>query len=150
MRSLIRFLTVCVLLLAAGDGFADAPATAAAPAADAPMAIDGATTVNADGVIELTLRSPELVVIDARRPADYAAGHIEGAVNLTNDRIHARSLARRARDKDVLLLFYCNGVRCGRAADAARRAIEAGYRQVYYYALGMAEWQERALPLAIK
>jgi rhodanese-related sulfurtransferase len=149
MRSLTRTLAVC-LLLAAGDSLADAPATADAATADAPMAIAGATTVDADGVIELILAKPELVVIDARKPADYAAGHIEGAVNLPSDGIDAQNLARVANDKDTPLLFYCNGVRCGRAADAARRAIEAGYRQVYYYALGMAEWQERALPLAIK
>jgi rhodanese-related sulfurtransferase len=155
MRSLIRLVTACAPLLAAGGGLADAPTTAdtpmtadAAATADAPMTIAGATTVDADGVIELILAQPELVVIDARRPEDYAAGHIERAVNLPSDAIDAQSLARLVRDQDTPLLFYCNGVRCGRAADAAKRAIEAGYRQVYYYALGMAEWQGRALPLA--
>jgi rhodanese-related sulfurtransferase len=151
MRSLIRLATFCVPLLAAGGGLADAPTTVDTTlTADAPVTIAGATTVDADGVIELILARPELVVIDARRPEDYVAGHIEGAVNLPNDGIDARSLARLARDQDTPLLFYCNGVRCGRAADAAIRAIEAGYRQVYYYALGMAEWQARALPLTVE
>ena len=143
MRRLLRLAILALVL----------PGVIAARAettADAPLTIAGATTVNADEVIELILGRPGLVVIDARQAADYAQGHIEGAINLRNDRVDADSLAQLAADPDTPLLIYCNGVRCGRAADAVKRALAAGYRQLYYYALGMAEWQERGLPLSLE
>jgi rhodanese-related sulfurtransferase len=45
------------------------------------------------------------------------------------------------------VLFYCNGVKCGRAAKAVEKAVTVGYTRVYYYALGMDEWKAEGLPL---
>jgi rhodanese-related sulfurtransferase len=56
-------------------------------------------------------------------------------------------LAQHVKSKDVSVLFYCNGLKCGRAAKATMKAVEWGYRNVYYYALGLEEWKQRELPL---
>ena len=116
-------------------------------AEEAPMHIAGAKTVNAEQVIALVNETPGLVIIDSRKPEDFAGGAIEGAVPLTSTEMVPDALARLVADRRTPVLFYCNGVKCGRAADAVRKAIDWGYTQVYYYALGIAEWSERGLPL---
>lgn len=115
---------------------------------EAPMQIDGATTVDAEGIFELVESKPELVILDNRREGDYEAGHIEGAVRLLDTDITDESvLAEAVPSKDTPVLFYCNGLSCGRAANAVEKAVEWGYSDVYYYALGMTEWNEQGLPV---
>ena len=119
-----------------------------AVAGDAPLQIKGAITLNADGVIRLIQANSNLAIVDNRTIADYEAGHIEGAVHLVDsDMTDQAVLARILKSKAVPVLFYCNGVKCGRAANASAKAVAWGYTHVYYYALGMMEWKERGLPL---
>jgi rhodanese-related sulfurtransferase len=121
---------------------------AMASAEDAPMQISGANTVNAQQIFALIDKDPKLVILDNRKEEDYAAGHIEGAVRLLDTDVTPDTLAKYIASKDVSVLFYCNGVKCGRAAKAAARAVQLGYTKVYYYALGMQEWNKEGLPLA--
>lgn len=116
--------------------------------ADAPSEIAGATTVDADGVIALFDEHPDLVVLDNRKAKDFDAGHIEGAVRLVDTEVTADTMASAVPSKDTAVLMYCNGLKCGRAANAVGKALELGYSKIYYYALGMAEWKDRKLPLA--
>jgi len=112
------------------------------------MQIDGATTVDAEGVIALIETAPNLTILDNRSVADYDAGHIEGAVRLIDTDITGEAdIAAHVADKSAPVLFYCNGLSCGRAAKAAEMAIGYGYSNVNYYALGMTEWRSLGLPL---
>ncbi len=120
---------------------------AAAVAQDAPMEIAGAKTVDAKQIFELVAKTPNMVILDNRKPEDYAAGHIEGAIRLIDTDVSAETLAKHIATKGTPVLFYCNGVKCGRAAKAAEKAIQLGYTKVYYYALGMDEWNAERLPL---
>lgn len=133
-----------VLSIALGLGLAGASAAHA----DAPATIAGATTVNAEGVIDLIMNANGLVILDNRREADFAAGHIVGAVRLIDTDITGPDvLAAHAGAQDTPLLFYCNGLSCGRAANAVQMAVSWGYSNVHYYALGMSEWNELGLPV---
>ncbi|HEY0832532.1 MAG TPA: rhodanese-like domain-containing protein [Azospirillum sp.] len=126
-------------------------ASAGARAADAPMAIPGATTVDAEGIVKLVETMPTLVILDNRQEGDFNAGHIEGAVRLIDTDITGPDvMAKHVAAKDTPVLFYCNGVKCGRAAAAAQKALGWGYSKVHYYALGMEEWKAKGLPLATK
>jgi len=119
----------------------------AVAAQDAPMQIAGAKTINAEQIFELVAKTPNVVILDNRKPEDYAAGHIEGAVRLLDTDVSSETLAKHVATKDTPVLFYCNGVKCGRAAKATEKAVELGYTKVYYYALGMDEWNAQQLPL---
>lgn len=122
---------------------------APASAADAPQTIAGATTVDANGVIDLIGAEAGLVILDNRREGDFAAGHIEGAVRLIDTDITGPEvLAEHVPSLDAPVLFYCNGLSCGRAAAAVEMAVGWGYTAVHYYALGMTEWNELGLPVA--
>jgi rhodanese-related sulfurtransferase len=120
---------------------------APASAQDAPMSINGATTINARQIFDLIDKSSNLVVLDNRKEEDFAAGHIEGAIRLIDTEVSAETLARHISAKDTPVLFYCNGVKCGRAAKATEKAVQLGYTKVYYYALGMDEWNKEGLPV---
>lgn len=120
---------------------------AAATAQDAPMQIKGATTVNARQIFDLLDKYPSLVILDNRKDEDFAAGHIEGAFRLIDTEVGSETLVKHIASKDTPVLFYCNGVKCGRAAKATEKAVGLGYSKVFYYALGMDEWSKEGLPL---
>ena len=136
------------LLLIVGLTLATA-GTALADDEDAPLQIANAKTVNAEQVVDLVGREQKLVIIDARHSGDYKAGAIEGAVNILDTDLTPEKLAKVASSMDTPLLIYCNGVKCGRAAKAVLKAVNWGYSNVYYYALGMEEWKAKGLPLVM-
>jgi rhodanese-related sulfurtransferase len=116
-------------------------------AQEAPMEIAGSKTVNAQEIFELVGKTPNIVILDNRKPEDFAAGHLEGAIRLIDTDVTAEALGSHVATKDTPILFYCNGVKCGRAAKATEKAVQFGYTKVYYYALGMDEWNAQRLPL---
>ncbi|HET7252023.1 MAG TPA: rhodanese-like domain-containing protein [Gemmatimonadales bacterium] len=59
------------------------------------------------------------VVLDVRSPADYAAGHVPGAVNLPHALITEARLTTYPRD--MLFVVYCSGPHCNGADRAALR-----------------------------
>ena len=119
-------------------------------AQDAPMEIRGAKTLDSNGVIELISRTPGVAIIDNRTKADFDSGHIEGAVNIVDtDMTEESALAGVVKSKAAPVLFYCNGVKCGRAAKATAKAVGWGYSRVYYYALGIIDWKANHFPLVV-
>ncbi|MGH9285545.1 MAG: rhodanese-like domain-containing protein, partial [Acidimicrobiales bacterium] len=85
------------------------------------------------------------VVLDVRPPAEYAAGHIPGAMSVPPDEVAAR-LRRLPRDTDVVA--YCRGPFCVYADDAVRRLRR---RSVKARRLedGFPEWRNAELPVAV-
>ena len=92
------------------------------------------------------------VLIDVREPAEYATGHLSGAINLPRGvlefQIHAHpamacttSDALAARDRPLLL--YC--LSGGRAALAADSLQQLGFSQVSSLAGGITAWREAGL-----
>ncbi len=142
MKYLFNHLLAFVMVSSAG--FA-AAAQEAPPLA--PMHIDGATTVDYQGVIELIGAQSGLVVVDSRPATDYAHGHIETAINVvSSDMTDPEVLSSRVASQATPVMFYCQGIKCGRAAAATKKAIEWGYTNVYYYANGMDEWLAEGMP----
>ncbi len=68
------------------------------------------------------------VVIDVRTPAEFAAGHVEGAINIPYEQIGEKIRAVPGASKDQPILLYC---RSGRRSSIAKEALEKqGYRRV--------------------
>lgn len=125
--------------------FAAFPAFAVKPVA--PDSIPGTILVNAEQAVEIILANPKLVVIDARHSEEYNKGHIEGAINLLDSDLTPEILARHAASKDTPLLIYCNGARCLRSSNAAKKAVAWGYKKIYWFRGGWNEWIEKKLPI---
>ena len=113
----------------------------------APERIPGAVSLTAEEVVELILSKPDLTIIDSRKKAEFAKGHIEGAVNLLNTGMSQEDLQKIAPDKLKPIIFYCNGDRCLRSSDAIQKAMEWGYQNIFWFRGGWKEWTEKRLPV---
>lgn len=67
------------------------------------------------------------LLIDVRRPAEFASGHIDGAINIPVDQIAAR-IAEVASDKQRSIVVYCLGGM--RSASAQQILHGIGYSKV--------------------
>lgn len=112
-----------------------------------PESIDGTTLVSAEEVIELVGEFDDLILIDARKSSDRAKGWIEDSIGLQNTDTTQETLAKVAPDKMKPILFYCNGVKCGRSVESSKNAVKWGYTKVYWFRGGMEEWEEKGLPV---
>jgi rhodanese-related sulfurtransferase len=112
-----------------------------------PERIDGVHVVDAEGLIEQVMHTPSLVLVDSRIKADRLEGYIEGSISLPDIDTSCTSLAKVIPGLTTPVLFYCNGIRCGRSARAAVIARDCGYTNLYWFRRGMEEWQEKQYPL---
>jgi rhodanese-related sulfurtransferase len=89
------------------------------------------------------------LIVDARSPELYSAGHIEGAVSLPMVDIDSR-LPSFLNDvaKDRLIITYCSGFGCPDSFDLGVRLIDSGYMNVQVFEGGYPEWRDAGLPVA--
>ncbi len=94
---------------------------------------------------ELTSRvdTGEVIVVDVRPTAEYAAGHIPGARSIPADQL-ARELATLPTDIEVVA--YCRGPYCVFADDAVRLLRRRG-RRARRLEDGFPEWRHARLPV---
>jgi rhodanese-related sulfurtransferase len=78
-------------------------------------------------------------VIDVRSRVEFEEGHLPGALLVPVVQTE-RLLPRTVKDKSTELIFYCNGPKCGKSAEAARTSLALGYRKVLDYNEGMPGW----------
>jgi len=90
------------------------------------------------------IEAGDVIVIDVRSPAEYAAGHITGARS-----IPIGDLARRLRHlpPDIEVVAYCRGPFCVYADDAVRLLGRRG-RPARRLVDGFPEWRRAGLPVA--
>jgi rhodanese-related sulfurtransferase len=92
---------------------------------------------------ELVARG-DVVVIDVRPAAEYAAGHIPGARSVPPDEVEQ---LLRELPEDGEVVAYCRGPYCVYADDAVRALIRSG-RSARRLEDGFPEWKRAGLPVA--
>jgi rhodanese-related sulfurtransferase len=85
----------------------------------------------------------EVIVVDVRPSAEYAAGHIAGSRSIPTERL-ARELAKLPDDVEVVA--YCRGPYCVFADDAVRLLKRRG-RKARRLEDGFPEWRDARLPV---
>jgi rhodanese-related sulfurtransferase len=90
------------------------------------------------------LRDEEVLVLDVRPAAEYAAGHIPGAISVPHDQLAAR-LAELPGGVDIVA--YCRGRYCVFAPDAVRLLRARGF-SARLLAGGLPDWRLAGLPVA--
>jgi rhodanese-related sulfurtransferase len=108
-----------------------------------PEKISGVTTVTAEQVIEIltSVNAPQL--IDARIREDREFGYIESSISLPDIETNCDTLHKVSADKSKPLMFYCNGVQCGRSVVSIKVARSCGYHNLSWFKGGFAEWKEK-------
>ena len=100
------------------------------------------TTIGREDLLA-RMRAGEVVVLDVRPPAEYAAGHLPDAVNIPPDELESR-LADLPAGQPVVA--YCRGPLCAYADTAVRTLAEQG-RPALRLVDGLPEWAAAGLPV---
>jgi rhodanese-related sulfurtransferase len=101
----------------------------------------GTTHVSAADAVRLINKGA--LVIDVRKPEEFAAGHIVNARNVGLDRIQQGDDVHKQKSK-ILLAVCADGSSAGRAAGLLRKA---GYENAFSIKGGIAGWRADNLPL---
>lgn len=113
-----------------------------APLADAYLGDrDELATMTRDE-LQARLGQGDLVLIDVRPEAEYAAGHIPGAISTPPDQLEL-ALAALPAQGDVVA--YCRGPYCAYADDAVR-LLQARGRRALRLEEGLPEWRRSGAP----
>ncbi len=124
-------LTLTFLLAATACGAADNEATVPTTAADVTY-----EQLSAEQAKEIMDSEQPYYLIDARTDAEFAEGHIAGAVVIPEYEIAQRA-ENEIADKDALILVYCRSGR--RSKIAAEELIKLGYTNVKEFG-GIIDW----------
>jgi rhodanese-related sulfurtransferase/DNA-binding transcriptional ArsR family regulator len=103
---------------------------------------DNLTPVRRDELIGL-VKTGEAMVIDVRPPAEFEAGHIEGAVNIPLEFLPER-LSQLPDDQEIVA--YCRGPYCMLAFEAVEALRKRGY-QARRLEDGYPEWKADRKPV---
>lgn len=133
-------LLVALLLASAGASMAADPA----PAASANTETRAELISQADLLAKMQNKDPELVVLDVRTPAEFAAGHVPGARNVSHDQLAAQLAALSSlKDKEVVL--YC---RSGRRTALAEQTLRgAGFTRLRHLEGDYLAWEAEKKPV---
>ncbi len=103
---------------------------------------DGLTPVRREELLKL-VKKGEAMVIDVRPEAEFAAGHIPGAINIPIELLPKRL---KTLPKDQEIVAYCRGPYCMFALDAVTALRKKGYR-ARRLEDGFPEWKAEQLPV---
>ncbi len=90
------------------------------------------------------MENPSVVLLDVRTAAEYAEGHIEGAVNIDQGQSDFVKKVKAAFSTDQKIAIYCRSGR--RSASAAERLAVEGYQCVNLKG-GIIAWKEAGKPV---
>lgn len=97
-------------------------------------------------ILKKHLNDPRIILIDARPPNLFAAGHIGKAINIyplqDDDDAYLRSLMKLERSKTIIV--YCDGGDCDLSHDVYKDLKNFSYNHVFIYQGGWEEWSKYA------
>lgn len=92
--------------------------------------------INAEKAKEMMESMEEFVILDARSEAEFAEGHIPGAIVIPHDEISEKA-EEEILDKDIPIFVYCRSGR--RSKIAAKELLDLGYSEIYEFG-GINDW----------
>lgn len=115
-----------------------------------PAEVSGVVTV--DSAKAHALWKERAWFVDPRKPGQYEAGRIPGAVNIEydpgtpNQQLTEESLVAEVPKEDAVV-FYCNAAGCDRSSWGAALAVKWGWKNVYYFRDGFPSWTAAGYPV---
>ena len=107
--------------------------------------------VSATEAAEAAKQNPRTLIVDVREPAEWAEGHIPGALLVPRGMLEAKADLEyanrepRLADRNQPIIVQCaSGGRSALAADALQAM---GFTNVRSMAGGIAAWKEKGLPI---
>ena len=85
------------------------------------------TVVSMEDGLEMMAEEKDFLMLDVRRPNEFAEGHIPGAINLPNEAIGEEEIPLLPR-KEQRIFVYCRSGR--RSKQACMKLYKLGYRDL--------------------
>ena len=87
----------------------------------------GYRQISMDEAVKMMRDEKDYIILDVRRPDEFAEGHIPGAINVPNEEIGTAEIAELP-DKSQLILVYCRSGR--RSKEASEKLVKLGYTNI--------------------
>ena len=97
--------------------------TACAPGSSS----SGYRQISMDEAVKMMRDEKDYIILDVRRPDEFAEGHIPRAINVPNEEIGTAEIAELP-DKSQLTLVYCRSGR--RSKEASEKLVKLGYTNI--------------------
>ena len=101
-----------------------------------PVGAPSYTQISQSEAKEMMARDDGHVIVDVRREDEYNAGHIPGAIRVTNEDI-GDTMPDELPDLNQVILVYCRSGR--RSKEASEKLARIGYTNVYEFG-GIIDW----------
>lgn len=98
--------------------------------------------IKSAAALKTRLDAGNVQLVHALDAANYAKGHIPGAVNIDYEKMTQQMLPAQ---KDAPIIFYCASPLCPVSRMAANKAVSWGYTQVSVYEGGMSNWRSSGM-----
>ena len=93
--------------------------------------------ITMDEAVTMMAQETGYIILDVRRPDEFAAGHIPGAINVPNESIGTAEIPELP-NKDQLIMVYCRSGR--RSKEAAEKLVKLGYTNIVEFG-GILDWK---------
>ena len=122
IKRLLRFVLSLMLLSSCGN---------------AESSSSGYRQISMDEAVKMMRDEKNYIILDVRRPDEYAEGHIPGAINVPNEEIGTAEIAELP-DKSQMILVYCRSGR--RSKEASEKLVKLGYTNIVEFG-GILDWK---------
>lgn len=92
--------------------------------------------ITMDEAVTMMAEQEDYIILDVRRPDEFAAGHIPGAINVPNETIGIDEVPELPL-KDQLILVYCRSG--NRSKQASAKLVNLGYTNIVEFG-GIIDW----------
>ena len=94
-------------------------------------------SITMDEAMTMMAQESGYIILDVRRPDEFAAGHIPNAINVPNESIGTSEIPELP-DKDQLIMVYCRSGR--RSKEASEKLVKLGYTNIVEFG-GILDWK---------
>ena len=93
--------------------------------------------ITVDEAVTMMAQETGYIILDVRRPDEFALGHIPGAINVANETIGTDEIPELP-NKDQLIMVYCRSGR--RSKEASEKLVKLGYTNIVEFG-GILDWK---------
>ena len=92
--------------------------------------------INMEEATKIMNNEKNYIILDVRRPDEFAEGHISNAINIPNENIGTEEIPELP-NKNQLILVYCRSGR--RSKEASEKLVALGYTNIIEFG-GIIDW----------
>ena len=93
--------------------------------------------ISMDEAVTMMAQESGYIILDVRRPDEFATGHIPNAINVPNETIGTAEISELP-DKNQLIMVYCRSGR--RSKEASEKLVKLGYTNIVEFG-GIIDWE---------